>query len=156
MLSTGCQQSSNKPLVPDQKTNTNTSLTASDKRVMASRFSTLAENVDGVQTATVVVDKANTVQGRSSKIVQTNDTVAMVGITLDDSSLKGTDRERTIKETVRKKILDSDKKLSEVLITTDANMIKKIKDVAAGVISGKMTSTYAKDVNELNTMLKGK
>ncbi len=149
LLGAGCQQAGKKPL-PEQNMK---SLSASDMRIMASRFSTLAEEVEGVMTATVIVDKADAIQS-TGKTSETRDIVAMVGLNLSDTSLKGTDREKTIKEMVRKKILDSDKRVTEVLVTTDANTVKKIKDVAAGVISGKATKSYAKDVNELNKILK--
>ena len=203
MMTAGCQQAAKKPTVPYQKTKVqipkNTSMTASDKRVMASKFSTLAENVAGVKSATVVVETAGNVQNtgtttgtitgtstspmpnenaRTSNqpgmnnysspskpgtpapmppkgtVMQTNKLVAMVGITMADMSMKGTAKEGNIKQMVKQRIMDSDKQISEVLVTTDPNMVKIIRDVAAGVIGGKPISAYAKDVNTLNTMMR--
>ena len=53
----GCQTAAKKPMTNNRTTNiTNTGeMTASERRVMASKLSNLAENVDGVQRAAVVV-----------------------------------------------------------------------------------------------------
>lgn len=198
-MGAGCTQANKKPVVPEPKPNTaidqNASLSASEKRVMASRFSTIADNIEGVKSATVVVDTGNTsgtiatpneIERTNNKSVNTqspdirdskvrtgdntgktapaepgapinprasvsrnNNIIAMVGVTLDDMS-----KEAMIKKNIKQQIMDSDKRVSEVLVTSDPNMIKKIRDVASGVLEGKPTSSYAKDVNELNTMIK--
>lgn len=211
ILAGGCQQANEKPLLPDQNTNNvqpnqNTALTATDKRIMANRFSTTAENVEGVKNATVVVETANSVGGTTNNRVQTynntytnqspttdnrgtidnnqiprngttnpkdtpvpgpdlkpgngntvsrtNNIVAMVGITMSDMSMQGTSKEETIKQDVRRKIINTDNRISEVLVTTDPDMVKKITDVATGIINGRPTSSYARDINELENMLK--
>ncbi len=53
----GCQTAAKKPMTNNRTTNiTNTGeMTASERRVMASKLSNLAENVDGVQRAAVLV-----------------------------------------------------------------------------------------------------
>ncbi len=155
----GCQQAK-KPITPQKTTPTNpTQVTESDKRVMANRFSSIAQGVEGVKQATVVVTTADASMGQTTATKAVNNTksgkmVVMVGLTLDSKSMSTTAKQQTIKDTVRTRISDSDKRISNVLVTTDANMVKKINDVAAGLIEGKPVLSYAKSAAELGKMMK--
>lgn len=80
----------------------------------------------------------------------------MVGITLEDPSIMGSQKEKTIKQNVRQRLLSSETKLSEVLVTTDSGMIKKLKDIASGVLEGRPISNYARDIQELNRNMRQK
>lgn len=170
-LGAGCGQAAKKPVVPQKPNVSNKTTDTSDKRVMANRLATMANNVDGVSNATVVVESPRTTPGVSNPLVTTDNKaknqygrttgktatrglVAMVGITLSDSSIRGTDREKAIKENVRKRLLSGENKLSEVLVTTDPSMVKKIKDVAAGVLQGRPTASDARNVQELDKMMR--
>jgi hypothetical protein len=55
-----------------------------------------------------------------------------------------------INEEVKTKIMGSDPRVSEVLVTTNPDMIKKLQDVAAGVIQGQPLQSYAQDINDLD------
>lgn len=189
MTAAGCNQAAKKPVNPDQSQNQsyrvkpNNTMNTSDKRVMASRLSSIAENVSGVKTATVIVDTGQTATGRDytktgSDLVpnptktpnpgqarvgnKTMNTaadakaMAMVGITLEDPSIMGSKKERAIKQNVRQRLMSSETKLSEVLVTSDPTMIKKLKDVAAGILEGRPTSSYARDIQELNRNMRQK
>ena len=167
MMAAGCSnQAAKKPVNPDQsksqsyRVKPDSAMDTSDMRVMASRLSNIAENVDGVKTATVIVDTGQTAPVKDSakkgsdlvpnptatpnpgqvrvgnKTMNTaadTGVIAMVGITLEDPSIMGSQKEKTIKQNVRQRLLSSETKLSEVLVTTDSGMIKKLKDIASGV-----------------------
>jgi hypothetical protein len=206
MLS-GCQKAAKKPVVPENKPDTQIQQTTdSDKRVMANRFSNLAMGVSGVQKATVVVSATqagmpeNTnapstsnqdmpgltptekqmppstnpnalqpnpsnvpgsdVSGLSSNSGDIPNAVAsklvvMVGLNLDPKAMQDKTKEKTIKEEVRAKIMADDGRISEVLVTNDPDMIKRLQDVAAGVIQGKPMQSYAQDIEELNKNIRG-
>lgn len=162
LLLGGCQQAK-KPVAPEKTTPSNPSqVTESDKRVMANRFSSIAQGVEGVNQATVVVTTADAslgnTTGTTKRLTNTNGQggkmVVMVGLTLNSKTMASTTNQQSVKNTVRTRILKSDKRISDVLVTTDANMVKKINDVAAGLIEGKPVLSYAKSAAELGKMMK--
>ena len=169
----GCGQTAQKP-APD--TNPETGLqqtTDAEKRTMASRFSTMAMEVEGVQKATVVVvSQPDTIRvpvdpisglpndgtgvnppGQTANPEQGN-LVAMVGITLNQADMQNQDKVNNIKEHVRSKIKADSDKVREVLVTTDPNLIKKLQDVAAGIIQGQPVESYTQNINELDKSLR--
>lgn len=178
MLS-GCQKAAKKPVVPENKPDTQIQQTTdSDKRVMANRFSNLAMGVSGVQKATVVVSATqagmpeNALQPNPSNVpgsdvsglssnpgdipnAVASKLVVMIGLNLDPKAMQDKTREKTIKEEVRAKIMADDGRISEVLVTNDPDMIKRLQDVAAGVIQGKPMQSYAQDIEELNKNIRG-
>lgn len=155
----GCGQAK-KPIAPQKTTPGNPSqVTESDKRVMANRFSNIAQEVDGVSKATVVVASADATIGQGNKNLSNTSTgkmVVMVGLTLDANTKASEAKQQTAMNTVKKRILESDKRITDVLVTADPNMVKKINDVAAGLIEGKPVLTYARSAAELGKMMKTK
>lgn len=153
----GCQQAK-KPVTPQKTTPTNPNqVTESDKRVMANRFSNIAQGVAGVTKATVVVAAANASMGGTTAATPTSKNgkmVVMVGLILDSKSMSDTAKQQSIRNMVKTRILKSDSRITDVLVTTDANMVKKINDVAAGLIEGKPVLSYAKSAAELGKMMK--
>jgi len=81
--------------------------------------------------------------------------VVMVGLTLDDKSMQDKNMENSIKEQVKTKIMADNQRISEVLVTTNPELIKRLQDVAAGVIQGKPMQSYAQDIEELNKNIRG-
>lgn len=204
----GCQQANKKPVVPEEKPRTDINrtadLNASEKRVMADHFSNVAENVDGVKKATVVVREADDTinnsanpnnvgrinkdttyrnddaQARLDNNKQTNNNmvdnldkpdynplgtntttrerdriVVMVGINLEDNMNTDNNREEDCKRMVKEKIMKSDQRVSDVLVTTDKSMVDKMGDVANGIIEGKPMESFSKDIDELTQDLRG-
>ena len=82
--------------------------------------------------------------------VTTGRLVVMAGLTLNTAAMQDKNQENKIKEEVKTKIMQSDQRVSEVLVTTKPDMIKKLQDVAAGVIQGKPVQSYAQDLTELD------
>ncbi|CFX09622.1 Sporulation lipoprotein YhcN/YlaJ-like [Syntrophomonas zehnderi OL-4] len=168
LLLGGCQQAK-KPVPPDTAPAPR-QVTESDERVLANRFSSLAKEVNGVNQATVVVAMADASLGLGKTTPDKNDTdksleeakhhpgkmVVMVGLTLNDHAMGNERRQQNVKNAVKKRILKSDEKVSDVLVTTDPNMVKKINDVAAGLLEGKPILSYAKSASELGKAMKGK
>ncbi|MDD3364596.1 MAG: hypothetical protein PHZ03_06405 [Syntrophomonas sp.] len=164
ILVSGCGKTTQKPLVPENQPNTqmNTPQQTNDaeKRVMANRFSNLAMGVNGVQKATVVVSATDS--GMAGNTVTPSPTsipgssaigeklVVMVGLNLDTKIMQDKTKEMSIKDEVKSKIMADNQMVSEVLLTSNPDMIKKLQDVAAGVIQGKPMQSYAQDVEELN------
>lgn len=169
----GCGQNAKKP-TPDTNPNSGVQQTSdAEKRVMANRFSNLAVEIDGVQKATVVVaskpDMNNTMvdpfSGQSSpstKVdtagVDTNpeagNLVVMVGINLSQTVGQDTNKVNSIKEQIKTKIKADNNNVREVLVTTNPDLIKKLQDVAAGIIQGQPVQNYAQDINELDQNLR--
>lgn len=170
----GCGQTAQKP-APDTNPETGIQQTTdAEKRTMASRFSTMAMEVEGVQKATVVVvsqpdttgvsvDPISGLPNDGTEVNPSGQTanpeqgnlVAMVGITLNQADLQNQDRVNNIKEQVRDKIKTDSDKVREVLVTTDPNLIKKLQDVAAGIIQGQPVQSYTQNINELDKSLRG-
>lgn len=197
----GCSNSAaKKPLTPTpQKKTTQTGemMTASERRVMASKLSNMAESVKGVKKATVVVadvgmsnnmgttkapgttnnngvstyptpgtmndtnlpNQTTTKSGQTKNITtnnnvrlnnQANGVIVMVGLTVDPAIMKNPTEINSVKTMVMNKIKASDRRISQVLVTTDPNLIKRLNDVAAGIIQGKPVKTFEKDIRDLN------
>lgn len=171
LLGSGCQKAAQKPLEnqPQKKAD----LTASDRRILADRLSRLATAVEGVQKATVVIsditlanDSGSTSKSTKSTATdpaQTSSTskttkstatdraptsisgmVVMVGIGISDQ----VDEEKT-KVNVKDKLKASDGRISQVLVTSDPELVKKINDMAAGIIKGEPISKYEMDLKQL-------
>lgn len=98
---------------------------------LAKRLATSAEKIDGVKSATVVV----------------SDSTAFIGLeTNPDVEASETNK---IKSKVTKKLKDEDKSLKDVSITTDPNLITRLKKVAKGVENGKPLSSFSKEIEEI-------
>jgi YhcN/YlaJ family sporulation lipoprotein len=141
LLLPGCQ-SAKKPLLPQSDTNNTTKLaqlSPSERRILTNRLSNIATEVNGVRRAIVVLSSDNN-----------KELVALVGLTLNEGSAS---QAQAIKAAVIKKVKGVDRRVTQVLATTDPNMVKRIGDIAAGIIEGKPIKSYARDVNELNRML---
>ena len=174
----GCQGAAKKPAVPERKPNTTTDtsqMTASARRVMASNLSKKAEQVKNVDKATVVVSSiamANNVpktnrlnnvtdnRGQDNYYTQKNTRqnytglIVMVGLDLNDKAQNNPGMANTAKKNVASKLKASDKRISQVLVTTDPNLIKRINDVAAGIIEGRPIQEFQQDINDITNRVK--
>lgn len=201
MAAAGCQTAAKKPMAPDQKPNTtdtnDAELSASERRVMASRLSNMAQEVDGVKSATVVVSSIgmtgmntgtntgtntgmnnrtnnrnttntldnnmngqatnnanpNTVTNRTNTGTNASGLVVMIGITLDQNK-NDANMANQVKRNVVNKIKASDKRISQVLVTTDPGMVERLNDVAAGIIQGRPIQGYQDDLSDLTRSMR--
>jgi YhcN/YlaJ family sporulation lipoprotein len=94
-----------------------------------------ATAIDGVRSATVVVQPAN------------NRYTALVGLTLD-SDVKG-DQTEAIKKQVTTKLDQADKRVTRVLVTTNPDLVRRIEDIARGVLAGKPVQSFAEEIAEV-------
>lgn len=182
----GCQgTSARKPLTtptPQKKTTQQNEMSTSERRVLASKLSKMAEQVEGVNRAAVVVadvgisssTDTNPNTGDTNNPPATNNAtdnttnndiwqnanrqngiIVMVGLTLNQTAAaKDSNQVNSIKNMVMSKLKASDKRISQVLVTTDPNLIKRINDVAAGILEGKPIKTFEKDVNDINMRIR--
>jgi YhcN/YlaJ family sporulation lipoprotein len=166
----GCQTTAKKPMTPERKPGVTTKkptteMTASERRVMASKLSKMAESVQGVKRASVVVSSiamtntdntATTNKMTNTNAARTNYSgqVVMVGLTLEPTATRDAATINKVKSTVANKLKASDSRISQVLVTTDPNLIKRINDVAAGIIEGKPIQNFQDDINDINNKLK--
>jgi hypothetical protein len=172
----GCQTTAKKPMTPARKPGVTakkptTEMTASERRVMANKLSKMAESVKGVKRASVVVTSISmtkpgtttTTTGTTSTAKMTKTSTAktnysgqvvMVGLTLEPTATRDTATINKVKSTVATKLKASDRRISQVLVTTDPTMIKRINDVAAGIIEGKPIQNFQNDINDISKKLK--
>lgn len=156
---TGCQKTAEKPMNPQQNTTSKTGnmdISASERRVMASRLSQIAQNVSGVKTASVVLTTGQTVFDSAGNpgINPAGTLIVLVGLTLNPSVSKDENQTSRVKKTVIDRIKANDRRIAQVLVTTDAVMIKRLNDIAAGIIEGKPIQSYEKNVDNLARDLK--
>jgi hypothetical protein len=164
ILLSGCA-TAKKPLVnennpSDTQIGTPQQTDDAEKRMMANRLSNLAMSVNGVQKATVVISATDSgaigKAAPSSTNANTNEKlVVMVGLTLNSQAAQDKTKEANIMNEVKSKIKADSPKISEVLLTTNPDLIKKLQDVAAGVIQGKPVQSYAQNIDELNKNIRG-
>lgn len=166
----GCQTTAKKPMTPARKPGVtakkpSVEMTASERRVMANKLSKMAENVKGVKRASVVVSSigmTNTgVTSTSNKMTNTNAArtnysgqIVLVGLTLEPTATRDTATINKVKSTVATKLKASDRRISQVLVTTDPTMIKRINDVAAGIIEGKPIQNFQRDITDISNKVK--
>lgn len=142
-----------------------TEMTASERRVMANKLSKMAENVKGVKRASVIVssigmtntgNNATTNKMTNTNAARTNYSgqVVMVGLTLEPTATRDAATINKVKSTVANKLKASDRRISQVLVTTDPNLIKRINDVAAGIIEGKPIQNFQNEINDITGKLK--
>ncbi len=210
LLASGCQNTAanKKPMAPSvkkptQETRTDSGMmTVSERRVMANKLSKMAEEVKGVDRATVVIADigvANNITGNSKSTSQMNRAtsknmndntigsdaginrsepqkiVVLVGLTLksdnrsgsmnnnrlnDNARLNGNNRlndvngSSRIKTEVMNKLKKHDKRISQVLVTTDPNLVKRISDVATGILEGKPIKNFEKDIKDIDSRVR--
>jgi hypothetical protein len=77
--------------------------------------------------------------------------VVMIGLSLNNDGEK---QDKEIKEEVRQKVKASDNRITQILVTSDPDLMKRISDVAAGIIEGKPVKNFEKDVNDLKQEIK--
>lgn len=193
LLLGGCSKAAKKPAPQDNPSTGIQQTTDAEMRIMASRFSTVATSVNGVEKATVVVaqspaatssnnsdalvpenqeptkgnqgpNNASTEDSEINDLTDTNNNrasspasgqlVAMVGLTINSQAAQDKNRVNAIKAEVKQKIMAQDSSIGEVLTTTNPDMLKRLQDIAAGVIQGQPFQSYAKDVNELDKSLR--
>lgn len=179
LFTAGCGTTAKKPIAPQKPGTYNTgkttpkAISSSDKRVMADSLTREAQMVKGVKTAGVVVDTAQTVPTKTTnptqpmpKITTTGKRpgtnipvnaglVALVGITLDKTTAMGKS-ETAIKKEVRQRLMAKDGKISEVLVTTDPAMVKRIKDVAATQSGSRQPAGNTQKMSEIQRLLRQK
>lgn len=198
----GCQQAAKKPFTDDTDKEIAGEMTENERRVLAGRLSNMAEEVEGVKKASVVISsigmtqdnttvpktttenvntgtaerttmpanpgttdintpvtpKINTpgITSNTNKRTDVNDNtvnqtglVVMVGITLDDNIKNDKDRMDAIKQKVADRLQGADTRISQVLVTGDPDLIKRINNVASGLLKGEPLNNFAKDIKNL-------
>jgi len=153
MLLTGCQQAARKPQGNGNNVQMKkeVDLTGAEKRILAGQLSNQAQTVEGVKKATVVIsdvaDNPTVSPDGNEKYV------ALVGLAVADNLAGNEQQVQEIKNKVKDKILTNQDKVSNVLITTNPDMLKKINDLAAGIIEGKAVKSYNSEAANLRKEL---
>lgn len=94
-----------------------------------------------------LADAAKRVKGVKSATVIVQGTTATVGIETD-SNIEGKKTDE-LKNKVTQEVKKADKTLKKVQVTTDPNIISRIKKVAQGIEKGRPISEFAKEVEEI-------
>ncbi|MGI6413378.1 MAG: YhcN/YlaJ family sporulation lipoprotein [Syntrophomonadaceae bacterium] len=203
----GCQNAAQRPMTPEQpqqQDTTDRTMTETERRDLANRLSRLAEEVEGVERAAVIVSTIDVTQG--DRTIDSNRNPATPGTTannpgvmpgqprndvnnlnmprndmnnpnmprtinpgtdMDDSNrgiivmvglslnknVDTADKTNEIKRTVVNRLRANDRRISQVLVTTDPNLITRINDVANGIIQGRPIQTFERDINDIGREL---
>lgn len=98
---------------------------------LAKKLANTAEKIEGVRSATVVV----------------SDSMAFVGLEINSNIQNSKTNE--IKNKVINALKKEDKSLKDVSVTTDPNLITRLKKIAQGVEDGKPISGFSKELEEI-------
>jgi YhcN/YlaJ family sporulation lipoprotein len=112
-----------------------TTANTAQSRKLADNLTNRVTAIKGVRSATVVVQPAN------------NRYTVLVGLTLN-SDVKGT-RTTAIKKEVTDKLKKADKRITRVMVTTNPDLVKRLEDIARGVLAGKPIQSFATEISEL-------
>lgn len=127
------------PTKPARKPVPGTMTTTEGKRV-ADRLAREAVKVRGVKKAAVVVD---TTSARPN---------AYVGLELK-SGVRGKETDR-VKMEVERKLKAAEPRLHSVNVTSDPDLVKRIRDIGAGIAKGKPITSFAAELKELGRRIK--
>lgn len=225
ILAVGCQPAAKKPMddgLRQDTRQTSDQMTENERRVLAGRLANLAEEVQGVEKASVIVSEIditpnmpdnvpnnlpnnvpnntpgvtprtttpanptnnmmnpgntpgtnvnnsvnnnqgmNTPESLAPGANQATDTntnitrnglVVMVGLTMEGSRNNDSDLEG-IKQTVADRIRGADSRITQVMVTSDPKLIKRINDVAAGLLEGKPIKNFESKIKDLGRDLR--
>lgn len=78
----------------------------------------------------------------------------MAGLTLDQTAMNDRATATRIKRTVANRIKAADKKISQVMVTSDPQLIKRIDTIAAGIVAGQPIQRYQQEINDLGQRLR--
>lgn len=92
-----------------------------------------AEKVPGVKKAWVVL----------------SGDIAMVGTELESNVSQGQGDAAGVKNDVMVRLRKADPRLTRVAVATDAGTVSKLRQVAEGMRTGKTTTTFTRDINDL-------
>ncbi|NLW91251.1 MAG: hypothetical protein GXY34_06580 [Syntrophomonadaceae bacterium] len=135
-------------------TSTNTGTTTNTTPGMTTKGTMNKTTGTGTGTNYGTTGTTNTNNNNNSMMGTKSGTVVMVGVTLNQATSGSASKAVTTKNMVAKRIKASDKKIGQVLVTTDPGLIKRLNDVAAGIIEGKPIQSFDKDIKDLNNRLK--
>jgi YhcN/YlaJ family sporulation lipoprotein len=107
----------------------------SESRRLADKLTNLVVEIDGVRSATIVVQPAN------------NNFSALVGATLN-SNVEG-ESATAIKDKITSTIKQADKRITRVMVTTNPDLVKRIEDIARGVLAGKPIQSFGDEITDL-------
>lgn len=151
LILTGCQQAARKPQDNNPPNENQVDITGVEKRILAGQLSNQAQSVEGVKRATIVISE--TVENPTVSEPSNEKYVALVALTVADNLAGNNVKEEEIKNKVKAKILTNQNKVNNVLITTNPDMIKKINDLAEGIIEGKSVKSYNNEAANLRKEL---
>lgn len=158
MLAIGCKQAAKKPVPnnPDAniQKNDQIEMTGSEKRILADQISKVVTNINGVKKATVVISAVD--DSALNNLTSNDKLVALVGVNLNDNIAGDNQQINAIKQKIKSDVMAQHTRVSNVLITTDAAMIKKINEVASGLLEGKAVQSYNNDVKQIQNQLQAK
>ncbi|MDA8097582.1 MAG: YhcN/YlaJ family sporulation lipoprotein [Clostridia bacterium] len=99
---------------------------------LAQKMVNVAESVQGVRSATVVLAGST----------------AYVGINVE----RGMENRQTeeVKRNVATKVKNADNRIARVLVTTDPNLITRLEEIARGIKQGRPVDAFADELRELN------
>ncbi|HZK43092.1 MAG TPA: YhcN/YlaJ family sporulation lipoprotein [Syntrophomonadaceae bacterium] len=157
---TGCQNKAEKRPIPPNKSEEQVGLTDSESRVLSSRISNLAIQVEGVNRASVVVVRTELSAMDFVQNKKTNDTLGKLttsggGITvIVGASVNANIRENpeTLSKTItniKEKTKLDDVEISQILVTTDPAIIGKIDALAVRMMEGEPITQYKEEIKEI-------
>lgn len=160
----GCQKSAKKPMEPQAPApNSNMETNASERRIMANKFSKQAETVNGVQKASVIVydmpaetnqQQQNMNNQQNQPAQQAGGLMVIVGLTLANQNDAA--QAQAIENTVSEQIKSSDPNVKSVMVTRSPELIQKIDTIANGIVGGRPVNDFKQDIDELAQKIKQK
>lgn len=133
MLLAGCN-TAKKPVTPTPQTTKDTNITTSNAKQVANQCAAEANKVSGVNKATAVV---------SGKTIY-------IGLDMNANLEKSKSAE--IERTVLNRIKELHPGYT-VMVTSDADTVTRIKNVAEGVAQGKPISSFSKELQDIDTRI---
>jgi type III secretory pathway lipoprotein EscJ len=146
-----CHKKAANPVNPQNQSQPDASADAgiSERRVLTNKFSKLAEAVEGVEKASVVVNDlpAENGSGQNAQPQNPGKVSALVGLTLDNniSEAKAAEIDKTVKDS----IVNNEPRAAEVVVTRKPELIQRIDRVAGGIVEGRAITEFKEEVDKI-------
>lgn len=163
----GCQKDNpKKPINPDEKPGKVVEISDSEQRVMASKISNLAEEVEGIERATVIITRADIIdknyikkaekQKNKNKKIPLPDggMIILIGASVSDNLRDKSEDWDKARDEVIAKVKAADINISQVHVTINPELVGDIDGIAAAFLQGEPINKYEDDIKAIIAKIK--
>ncbi|MDR1616212.1 MAG: YhcN/YlaJ family sporulation lipoprotein [Syntrophomonadaceae bacterium] len=143
-----CHKKADRPAEPlnQSQPDANADANISERRVMTNRFSKLAEAVEGVEKASVVVNGLPDENGGATAS-DAGKVSVLIGLTLAGNPDEA--QASAIEKTVHDSVVNNEARAAEVIVTRKPELVQRIDKVADSIVEGRAIAEFKEEVAKI-------